>query len=72
MIIAFFILRQIGKTGTSTKNYFPAFLSIPLDRIIVDAPSIPHFKDLDMTNLQYEIRICKKSHNEVRITLSTW
>jgi hypothetical protein len=36
---------------------------MPLDRIIVLAPSIPHFKGLGMRNLQHEIRICQKSHN---------
>ena len=39
--------------------------SISLDRIIVLAPSIPHFKGLGMRNLHYEIRISKKSHNTV-------
>ena len=28
--------------------------------MIAQAPSIPHFKGLDMRNLQYEIRICQK------------
>ena len=37
--------------------------------IIVPAPSIPHFKGLDMRNLQYEIRICQKSHNKVTKTV---
>ena len=31
-----------------------AFLRISLDRAIVQASSIPHFKGLDMRNLQYE------------------
>jgi hypothetical protein len=29
------------------------------------APSIPHFKDLSMRNLQYEMGICQKIHNKV-------
>ena len=39
-----------------------AYLSISLEKIIVLAPSIPHFKGLGMRNLQYEIRICPKTH----------
>ena len=31
--------------------------------IIVLAPSLPCFKGLGMKNLQYQIRICQKSHN---------
>ena len=34
-----------------------AYLSISLDRIIVLAPSIPHFTGLGIRNLQYQIRI---------------
>ena len=33
---------------------------------MLQIPSIPHFKGLDMRNLQYEIRICQKSHNSHR------
>ena len=40
-------------------------LWIFLDDTIVWAPSILHFKGLGMRNLQYEMRICKKSHNKV-------
>ena len=36
------------------------------------APSIPHFKGFGMRNLQYEIRICQKSHNTVTITVYVW
>ena len=43
---------------------------ISSDKIIVPAPSIPHFKGLGMRNLQYEIRICQKSHNTVTITVN--
>ena len=39
---------KMGKTGESMNSYFPSFLSISLDMIIVQAPSIPHFKDLGM------------------------
>ena len=42
------------------------------DRILVLAPSIPHFKGFGMRNLQYEIRICLKSHNTVTITIYMW
>ena len=34
-------------------------------KFIVLAPSIPRFKGLGMRNLQYQIRICEKSHNTV-------
>ena len=33
--------------------------------LIVLAHSIPRFKVLGLRNLQYEIRICQKSHNTV-------
>ena len=36
---------------------------------MVQIPSIPHFKGLDMRNLQYEIRICQKGHNKVTKTV---
>ena len=36
---------------------------------MVQTPSIPYFKGLDMRNLQYEIRICQKSHNEFTMTV---
>ena len=32
---------------------------------MVQIASIPHFKGLEMRNLQYEIRICQKGHNKV-------
>ena len=38
----------------------------------MQAPSIPHFKGFGMRNLQYEIRICQKSHNAVTITVYVW
>jgi hypothetical protein len=37
--------------------------------IIVWAPRIPHFKGLGMRNLQYEVRICQKSHDKVTKTV---
>ena len=49
----------------SMKSYLPAFLWISWDRIMIQAPSIPHFKDLSMRNLQYELGICQKIHNKV-------
>ena len=39
---------------------------------IVWAPSILYFKGIGMRNLQYEIRICPKSHNIVTITVYVW
>ena len=42
------------------------------DRTFVQAPSIPHFKGLEMKNLVYEIRICTKTHNKVTMTMSIW
>ena len=53
-------LTELTKTDEYMKRYFPAILWIPFDQIIVQAPSIPHFKGLGMRNLEYEIRICKK------------
>ena len=43
-----------------------------MDNIIVLAPSIRHFKGLGMRNLQYEMRICQKSHNKVTKTVYVW
>ena len=56
----------------SMKSYFPAFLWISLDRIIVQASNTPHFKGFDMRNLQYDIRICQKTHHKVTISMSIW
>ena len=39
--------------------------------MIAQAPSIPHFKGLDMRNLQYEIGICPKTHNKDKVTWIT-
>ena len=36
---------------------------------MVQTPSRPYFKGLDMRKLQYEIRICQKSHKKVTITV---
>ena len=36
--------------------------------IIVKVPRIPHFKGFKMINLQYEIEICRKTHNKVTMT----
>ena len=35
------------------------------DNIIAWSPHILHFKGLGMRNLQYEMRICQKSHNKI-------
>ena len=40
-----------------------------VDRILALATDLPHFKGFGMRNLQYEIRICQKSHNTVTITV---
>ena len=58
-----------GKTGEFMKKYLPSLSQISLKIIIVQAPTIPHFKGLGMRNLQYEIRICQKSHNKVTMTV---
>ena len=58
-----------GKTGEFMKKYLPSLSKISLKIIIVQAPTIPHFKGLGMRNLQYEIRICQKSHNKVTKSL---
>ena len=49
------------------KIHVPAFLWISLDRIIIQAHSIPHFKGLGMRNLKYEMRFFKKF-----IIMSQW
>ena len=45
--------------------HIKAYKSISLDRIFVLLSRIPRFKVLGIRNLQYQIRICKKSHNTV-------
>ena len=40
-------------------------LSISLDKIVLLAPSTTCSKGLVMRNLQYQIKICQKSHNTV-------
>jgi hypothetical protein len=34
----------------------------------ITSPRIPHFKGFDMRNLQYEMRICHKTH--IKVTMS--
>ena len=65
---------KIVITSVSLKfePHIKAYLSISLDSSIVLAPSKPHFKGFSMRNLQYEIRICQKSHNTVTITVYVW
>ena len=72
MLILFVLLSlgKIGKTGEFMKKYFPALSQISLKIIVVQAPTIPHFKGLGMRNLQYEIRICQKQHTKVAMTMS--
>ena len=65
----FLEIGKIDKTGESTKIFFPVYLWISLDEISVWAPSIPYFKGLGMSNLQYEIIISQKSHNKITITV---
>ena len=47
------------------KKYFPSSLQISLKIIIVQAPTIPHYKDLSMRN---EVWICQKQHTEVAMS----
>ena len=56
--------------GKSIKNYLQDFLRMFLDRIIVQAPTICHFKGLGMRNLEYEKRICQKTHTKAKIPRS--
>ena len=41
-----------------------------LDKDIALAPTIPHFKGLEMRNLQCEVRICQKQHTKVTMIIS--
>ena len=50
------------------KKCLPSLSQISLKIIIVQAPTIPHFKGLSMRNLQYEIRICQKQHTKVAMS----
>ena len=43
-----------------------------LDRIVVPAPSIPHFKGLGMRNLQYEISIYQKINDKAKMPMSSY
>ena len=43
-----------------------------LDNTIEWTPIILHFKGLGMRNLQYEMRICQKSHSKVSRTIYEW
>ena len=43
-----------------------------LDGIIVRAPSIPHFKGMNMKNLQYEISIYQNINNEATMPMSNY
>ena len=42
---------------------------MPFETIMLHTPSIPYLEGLGMSNLQYEIRICQKSHNKVTMTV---
>ena len=57
-----------GKTGEFMKKYLPSLSQISLKIIIVQAPTIPHFKGLSLRNLQYEIKICPKQHTKVAMS----
>ncbi len=63
-------IEKIEKTGESVKSFLPALLWISLDRDIALAPTIPHFKGLEMRNLQCELRICQKQHTKVTMIMS--
>ena len=49
-------------------KYFQAFLWIPQWKNVIKRPDISHFKAFDMKNLQYEIRVPKKSIEEPQYT----
>ena len=53
-------LTKLKNNDESMKGYFPAILLFIFDKIIVQTPSIPHFKGLGMRNLLYEKKIHKK------------
>ena len=57
-------LTELTKTNEYMKPYFSAFSWIFLDRIIVQAPSMCHFKCLGMRNLENEIRICQNTYTQ--------
>ena len=40
--------------------------------MIVLVLSKPHFEDIGVSNLQYEIRISQKIHNKITITTSSY
>ena len=65
-------LTKLPELVNPQKTYFPAYLRISLNRIIVPAPSIPHFKGLGMRNLQYEISIYQKINNKATMTISSY
>ena len=50
------------------KKYLPSLLQISLKIIIVQTPTITHFKGLSIKNLQYEIKICQKQHTKVAMS----
>ena len=58
-------------TEIHEKLFSSIFMNI-CEKDIVRSPSIPHFKGLDMRNLQYEIRVCQKIHNKVTLTISSY
>ena len=68
----FLEIDKIGKTDESTKSYFLSFLWIFLDRIIVTAPSIPHFKGLGTRNLLYELSIYEKINNKATMIMLSY
>ena len=65
LVTTFHITVYITSDSKKFEPHIKAYLSISLNRIIVLAPSIPHFKGIGMRNLQYLIGICQKSHNTV-------
>ena len=67
-----FIFANFVNFLKSMKSYLPAFLWISLDRTIVPAPSMPHFKGLGMRNLQYEISIYQKIDNKATMAMSSY
>ena len=56
---------------TNEKLFSSIFMSkyVPLEKIIVQTPSLPYFKGVGMRNLQSQIRIFQKVHNKVTLTV---
>ena len=72
----FFIGIFIKNARKYLKIFFHEFTSfvkisnvILIKKIEIQRQNISHFKGFSLMNLQYEIRVCQKMHNEVTMTL---